>query len=158
MAELAQVTVRAGTPDDADALVALGRVVVPATYAKFSPIESRRLLETWWTDLAVAGSLRTYPHWVVEVDDALVGVANLGTRGDKQVLWKHYVHPHHWGVGLGDRLLDEVYAATADEPLWVPYAVGNTLAATYYEQRGFVEQHRETNPPYPDQVWMRRES
>jgi GNAT superfamily N-acetyltransferase len=158
MAEAAATaTIRAAREDDAHALVELGKVVVPATYAKISPAESRRTLETWWTELAIAGSLRTYRHWVAEDEHGeLVGIANLGTRGGKAVMWKLYVHPDHHGTGLGAALLGEVIAATAGQSLWLSYVAGNARASRFYAKHGFVEDHRESDPPYPDQVWMVR--
>ncbi len=92
-----------------------------------------------------------------DADGRLVGVSNLGRRDDRQVMWKLYVHPALQGSGLGRTLLERVVEANGVEPLWLSYVDGNTQAAGFYAAHGFAEQHREPDPPYPDQVWMRRE-
>lgn len=148
--------IRPGTTADAAALAELGRVVVPATYAPISEAEAARTLETWWSEESLAESLGRLPHWVAERDGALIGVANLGRRHDRAVMWKLYVHPDEQGGGLGRRLLEQVLEASAGEPLWLSYVDGNDRAAGFYAAHGFVEDHREPDPPYPDQVWMRR--
>jgi ribosomal protein S18 acetylase RimI-like enzyme len=151
-------SIRRGVPADAHALAELGQVVVPATYLPISRLESERTLRTWWSELTIAGSMKDYQHWVAETADGeLVGITNLGTRTGRNVMWKLYVHPHHQGEGLGSALLGEVVAATAGEPLWLSHVAGNDRAQRFYEHHGFVEQHRESDPPYPDQVWMRRD-
>lgn len=156
---LAPVTIRPGTVDDAAGLVELGRVVIPATYGPISPAEAERTLTTWWTEEALAESLGRIPHWVAEdVAGRVVGISNLGSRGDRRVLWKLYVHPDQQGTGLGRALLDRVVDETGAESLWLSYVDGNTHAAGFYVAQGFVEQEREPDPPYPDQVWMRRDA
>jgi ribosomal protein S18 acetylase RimI-like enzyme len=153
------VTIRPGTVEDAAALVELGRAVVPATYGPISEAEAARTLETWWSTEALAESLARLPHWVAEDPvERLVGVGNLGTRGDRRVMWKLYVHPDQQGSGLGRALLDRVIDENGAEPLWLSYVDGNTRAAGFYAAHGFVEQEREPDPPYPDQVWMRRDA
>jgi ribosomal protein S18 acetylase RimI-like enzyme len=150
--------IRPGTTGDAAALVQLGAVVVPATYGPISAAEATRTLETWWSEQALADSLSRIPHWVAEDPDGrVVGVANLGRRDDRAVMWKLYVHPDQQGSGHGRALLERVAEGAAGEPLWLSYADGNDRAAGFYAAHGFVEQHREADPPYPDQVWMRRD-
>jgi GNAT superfamily N-acetyltransferase len=139
-------------------LAELGRAVVPATYGPISEAEATRTLETWWSEEALADALDRLPHWVAATPDGrLVGVSNLGRSGDRAVMWKLYVHPDQHGTGLGRALLGKVVDANGDEPLWLSYVDGNVNAAGFYAAHGFVEQHHEPNPPYPDQVWMRRE-
>lgn len=151
-------TIRPGTTEDAAALAELGRAVVPATYGQISEAEAARTLETWWSEAALAESLERIPHWLaVDHDDRVVGVANLGTHDDRKVMWKLYVHPNQQGTGLGRALLDRVIDDNGAEPLWLSYVDGNEQAAGFYAAHGFVEQHRAADPPYPDQVWMRRD-
>jgi GNAT superfamily N-acetyltransferase len=152
------VTIRNGRAADAAALAELGRAVVPATYGPISAAEATRTLDTWWSERALAESLERLPHWFAEdAAGRLVGVSNLGSRGDRRVLWKLYVHPDQQGSGLGRLLLDRVVEANGADPLWLSYVDGNAHAAGFYAAHGFVEQHREPDPPYPDQVWMRRD-
>ena len=151
-------TIRAGRTEDAPAVAELGRAVVPATYGPISAAEATRTLETWWTEKALGGSLGALPHWVAEEPEGrIVGVANLGSRGDRRVMWKLYVHPDHQGTGLGRALLERVIEEVGDEPLWLSYVDGNEQAAGFYAAQGFVEQERVPDPPYPEQVWMRRD-
>lgn len=162
MAELPlDVTIRPGSPDDAPAVAAFGQVVTRATYAPIDPAAAEHVAETWWTTESVERSMARTRHWLaVGPDDDLLGVANLGRRDEKAVLWKLYVLPARHGTGLGRRLLEETSAtahADGDETLWLSYVVGNTHAAGFYVSQGFVETHREPDPPYPDQVWMRRD-
>jgi ribosomal protein S18 acetylase RimI-like enzyme len=157
MAELL-ATVRPARVDDAAALHELGLVVIPATYDDLDPAEARRTAEEWWSPGALASSLATIPHWVAETDDrGVVGVANLGSSEGRAVIWKLYVHPEHQGAGLGRALLAEVVAASVGKPLWLSYVAGNRRASSFYAAHGFVEEHRAPNPPFPDQVWMRRD-
>lgn len=158
MADAAIATIRPGSVDDAAALAELGRAVVPATYGPIDAAEAERTLTTWWSEEALAESLGRLPHWVAEDPTGrLVGVANLGTRDGRQVMWKLYVHPDQQGSGLGRALLDRVVDENGDQTLWLSYLDGNANAAGFYAAQGFVEQHREPAPPYPDQVWMRRD-
>ena len=155
---MAEVAVRAGRVADAAALADLGRVVVPATYGPISVPEAARTLETWWSEAALADSLGRLPHWVAEgAEGRLVGVANLGRREERAVMWKLYVHPDLQGAGLGRAPLERVLEANGNEPWWLSYVEGNVRAAGFYAAQGLVEQHREPDPPYPDQVWMRRD-
>ena len=151
-------TIRPGTVDDAAALAELGRAVVPATYGPIDAAEAERTLTTWWSEEALAESLGRLPHWVAEdAGGRLVGISNLGSRGDRQVMWKLYIHPEQQGTGLGRALLERVLEENDDQPLWLSYVDGNDNAAGFYAAHGFVVQEREPNPPYPDQVWMRRD-
>ncbi|WP_243059124.1 GNAT family N-acetyltransferase [Nocardioides sp. SR21] len=151
-------TIRPGTVADAASLAELGRAVIPATYGHLSEAEATHTLETWWSEEALAESLERIPHWVaVGPTDRVVGVSNLGTRDDRNVMWKLYIHPDQQGTGLGRALLDRVIEENGDQPLWLSYVEGNERAAGFYVAHGFVEQHRAPDPPYPDQVWMRRD-
>jgi GNAT superfamily N-acetyltransferase len=155
---MAELELRAGRPDDAAGLAALGQVVVPATYDPISPAVAARTLDTWWSEEAIAAQLARTQHWVAENGAGdLVGIANLGTHEGRRVVWKLYVHPDHQRSGLGRALLEAVGTAAGDEPLWLSYVDGNTRAAAFYRAQGFVEQYREPDPPYPDQVWMRKD-
>ena len=148
--------VRAGREADAAALAELGRAVVPATYGPISEAEAVRTLETWWSEDALAESLRRIPHWVAEdADGRLVGISNLGSRGERRVMWKLYVHPDHHGRGIGSRLLAEVEARVEGDELWLEVVDGNEQAFGFYRARGFEEQERTPDDgPWPDDVWM----
>ena len=76
--------------------------------------------------------------------------------GDREVMWKLYVHPDHQGLGLGSRLLAEVEAMVEGDELWLEVVDGNTAAVDFYTARGFVEVERVDNDPWPDDVWFRK--
>ena len=154
------VVLRPGTPADAPALRALGEAVVPATYGPLDAAYAEMMLRDWWSTEGLAASLGRMPHVVAEVDDGdgtVVGVANLGHRDGRTVMWKLYVHPDHHGAGIGSRLLAEVVALAGDEPLWLEHVDGNDAAAAFYARRGFVEVERVSQAPYPDDIWMVRQ-
>jgi ribosomal protein S18 acetylase RimI-like enzyme len=155
---MADVHVRPATRDDAAAIVSLGSVVVPATYAPLSPAYAEWCLERWWSAGSVEGALATIPHWVAEQDGEVVGVTNLGEMDGQPVMWKLYVHPGAHGRGLGTALLDAVLDA-ADGSMAVEYLHGNERAARFYRSRDFEEVRRTTIERFPDLkwVWMRKE-
>lgn len=151
--------VRRAGADDVEGVVALGRVVVPATYEPLAPDYARWCLERWWSPGEVAGALDRLPHWVATDERGrVVGVANLGQLEDARVMWKLYVHPEHHRAGVGSRLLAAVVHAAGDEPLVLERLSGNHRAAAFYAAHGFVETHRTVAETFPDLtwVWMRR--
>ncbi|MBF4162885.1 GNAT family N-acetyltransferase [Nocardioides acrostichi] len=167
MADPGLIELRRATTDDAAALVALGEVVVPATYGSISPAYAEWCAEQFWSLAAVEDQLERLPHWVAEVDGEIVGVANLGQRADadgqpEPVLWKLYVRPDHHRSGLGRSLLDAVLAHVREvrqAPLVLQYVAGNERAAAFYAASGFEEASRDSSATIPglEFVWMRRE-
>ena len=150
-------TLRPATAADLPALRALGEAVVPATYGPIDAAYGQYLLDRWWTEEAMATSVATIPHVVAERDGEVVGVANLGPFGERSVMFRLYVHPRAQGAGIGSALLGAVLELNGDEPLWLERIDGNDRAAAFYERHGFVEVGPQPNPPYRDQVWMRRD-
>ena len=151
------VVLRRGTPADAPALRALGEAVVPATYGPLDAAYAEMMLREWWSTDGLAASLGRMPHVVAEASGGeVVGVANLGHRDERTVMWKLYVHPGSQGAGIGSRLLAEVIALAGEEPLWLEHVDGNEAAAAFYARHGFEEVERVPQAPYPDDVWMVR--
>lgn len=146
------MNIRAASADDVPALVELGAAVVPATY---DAALAEHTLVNWWSAAALSDSVDRLPHWVAEDDDRVVGVANLGEHDGRPVMWKLYVHPEAQGRGVGSALLDEVLSQV-DGDLWLEVSASNHSAAAFYRAHGFEEVRRDPQPPYPDQVWMRR--
>ena len=157
------VTVRPGTLADVPAFCALGEAVVPPTYGPIDaayapPATGPEVFET---------SLARNAHLVAEVDGEVVALANLGrlsrsyrhfphVTGDREVMWKLYVHPDHHGHGIGSRLLAEVEAMVEGEELWLEVVDGNEQAFDFYRARGFEEVERVTDREWPDDVWMKK--
>ncbi|GAA4377980.1 GNAT family N-acetyltransferase [Nocardioides caricicola] len=148
--------VRAGTAADVAGLRTLGEVVIPATYDPIDPALSALILDEWWAVDRLADQVGRLPHVVAESDGEIVGMANLGRRGDREVMWKLYIHPEHQGSGLGARLLAATEHLVDGDELWLEHVAGNDQAAGFYARHGFTEVERVPNPPYPDDVWMRK--
>ena len=165
---MADVLVRPGTPDDIPALVALGRAVVPPTYGPIDATYAQKMLDEWWTPEVLATSLERNAHLVAEVGGEVVAMASFGrlsrshrdfphVTGDREVMWKLYVHPDHQGRGIGRRLLGEVEALVEGDELWLEVVDGNEQAFAFYRSHGFEEVERTPDrDPWPDDVWMRK--
>ncbi len=153
---LSSAVLRPGVHGDAAGLVALGRAVVPPTYGPVDADYPAFMLEHWWQHDRLAASLDAIPHVVADVDGQVVGVANLGRRDDREVMWKLYVHPDHQGRGLGGRLLAAVETLVDGDVLWLEHVDGNEPAGAFYRTRGFTEVERVPQPPFPDDIWMRK--
>ena len=168
MAEASLVTLRAGTLDDIPALVALGRAVVPPTYGPIDAAYAQRMIDEWWTPEVFTRSMQTNAHLVAEVDGEVVALATIGrlsrsyrdfphVSGDREVMWKLYVHPDHHGRGIGSRLLAEVESRVEGDELWLEVVDGNEQAFAFYRARGFeVRERTPDDGPWPDDVWMRK--
>ena len=154
---LPDLALRPGRVADAAGLRALGEAVVPATYGTLDAAYAAMMLDRWWATDRLAESLERLPHVVAESDGQLVGVANLGRRDDRWVMWKLYVHPDRQGRRLGTRLLAEIVDLVEGDALWLEHVDGNDAAAGFYRSHGFVEVERVPQPPYPDDVWMRKD-
>lgn len=166
MGEAAVVTLRAGTLDDIPALVALGRAVVPPTYGPIDAAYAQRMIDEWWTPAVFTRSMQTNAHLVAEVDGEVVALATIGrlsrsyrdfphVSGDREVMWKLYVHPDRHGRGIGSRLLAEVESRVEGDELWLEVVDGNERAFAFYRSRGFeVRERTPDDGPWPDDVWM----
>ena len=118
---MADVLVRPGTAADIPAFVALGRAVVPPTYGPIDAAYAQKMLDEWWTPEVFATSLQRNTHLVAERDGEVVALTSFGrlvqsyrdfphVTGEREVMWKLYVHPDHQGLGIGSRLLAEIEA------------------------------------------------
>lgn len=167
MAEVAAITLRPGTVDDIPGLRALGEAVVPVTYGPIDATYARRMLDEWWIPPVFATSLERNAHLVAECDGQVVAMATVGrlsrsyrdfphVTGDREVMWKLYVHPAHQGRGIGRLLLDAVEDLVEGDELWLEVVDGNEQAFGFYRAHGFEEVERVTGEPWPDDVWMRK--
>ncbi|GAA1451509.1 GNAT family N-acetyltransferase [Mycobacterium cookii] len=166
------VRLRPGTIADIPAFRALGEAVVPVTYGPIDAAYAQRMLDEWWIPEIFEKSLERNTHLVAERDGEVVALANLGrlsrsyrafphvtdphVTGDREVMWKLYVHPDHQGLGIGSRLLAEVEALVEGDELWLEVVDGNDQAYDFYLSRGFVEVERVSDGRWPDDVWLRK--
>lgn len=172
MAELRERAVdtvlRPGTAADIPALRALGEAVVPATYGPIDAAYARLMLEQWWTPERFADTLPRVRMLLAERDGQVVAMTSFGrlsashrdfphVTGDREVMWKLYVHPDHQGLGIGRRLLAEVEAMVEGEELWLEVVDGNHRAFAFYRAHGFEEVERVSDREWPDDVWLRKE-
>ena len=167
MAEVVSVALRPADLADIPALRALGEAVVPPTYGPIDAAYAQRMLDEWWTPEVFAASLARNAHVVAELDGRVVAMANIGrlrasyrdfphVTGDREVMWKLYVHPDHQGHGIGRRLLGEIESLVEGDELWLEVVDGNEQAFAFYEAHGFEVAERVAGEPWPDDVWMRK--
>lgn len=168
MADPDLVVLRPGTVDDIPGLRALGEAVVPATYGPIDEAYAQKMLDEWWTPEVFAMSLQRNAHVVAERDGQVVALANLGrltasyrdfpdVSGEREVMWKLYVHPDHQGLGIGRRLLEEIEQLVDGEELWLEVVDGNDRAVGFYEAHGFTEVERAPGSAWPDDIWFRKQ-
>ena len=165
------ITLRGATAHDIPAFVALGRAVVPPTYGPIDAAYAQRMIDEWWTPEVFTRSMQTNAHLVAEVSGErgaeVVALATLGrlsrsyrdfphVTGDREVMWKLYVHPDHHGRGIGSRLLAEVESMVEGDELWLEVVDGNERAFAFYRAHGFAEVERVTDREWPDDVWLRK--
>ncbi|GAA1935544.1 GNAT family N-acetyltransferase [Nocardioides hwasunensis] len=160
-------TIRPGTVDDIPAFRDLGEAVVPPTYEPIDAAYAQRMLDEWWVPEVFEKSLARNAHLVAEQDGEVVALANLGrlsqsyrdfpyVSGDREVMWKLYVHPDHQGRGLGRRLLAEIEAMVEGDELWLEVVEGNEQAYDFYRAHGFTEVERIDGDEWPADIWMRK--
>lgn len=159
---------RPGTVADIPGFRALGEAVVPPTYGPIDPAYAQRMLDEWWVPEVFEKSLARNTHLVADVGGEVVALANLGrvsqsyrdfphVTGEREVMWKLYVHPDHQGRGIGRRLLTGIEALVEGDELWLEIVDGNEQARGFYLAHGFSEVERVDGGPWPDDVWMRKE-
>ena len=160
-------TIRRAVPDDLEAVVAVGRLTWPATYAAIAGDDYVAMgLAKWWTPEETRPLVDSGRTFVAEVgsDDEppqIVGIASTGLLGKEIVLYRLYVLPDHHGQGLGSRLLAAVLediGRGSHTRLWLSYLEGNESAERFYAKHGFTEQRRESRGPgIPDSIWLMRD-
>ncbi|MGH3499621.1 MAG: GNAT family N-acetyltransferase [Nocardioidaceae bacterium] len=153
--------VRRATDDDVGEIQQLGRRTLDASYAPLlGQVCADHQYDIWWTRDALQRSLRRSVNLVATAGEGtIVGVATLGERDGKPVLWKLYVLPEYHGLGVGTRLIAaaEAHAPAGAVALRLEYVDGNEPAAGFYRAKGFREVAREPDPDgWPDEIWMER--
>jgi len=128
------VLIRAGTPADAEAAARVHVASWAAASAFEGPSLERRL------DLH-----RRFPaSFVAEIDGEVVGFVGVGASNDPDAegeLHTIYVHPGHWGTGVGRELIEAGESRLRElgygrVVLWVE--AGNERAQRFYEAAGWA--------------------
>jgi GNAT superfamily N-acetyltransferase len=134
------VSVRPATRDDAEAMARVHWLSSNTAYGRNDPFE-RRLAAS----RALFDEARVRP-FVAEEDGEILGVLTVG--GDE--LYAIYVHPDHWGAGVGQALLERAHeelARTCDEAT-LTCLVGNGRARRFYERNGWLVGEKLTEPHF----------
>lgn len=150
-------TLRAGRPDDAEALAALGRETFVSTFVDgFQipyPADDLAAYLAGAFDVDKTRDALLDPRqawWVVERDGELLAFANTGpntlphpkARASHAELRRLYVAKRVQGTGLGTRLLEQALpwmSAHTDGPLWIGVWSGNFKAQKLYAAYGFTK-------------------
>ena len=98
---------------------------------------------------------------IAEMDETVVGVAQVDRTGADPVIYKLYVHPDCRGRGIGPLMISAIIdQLPADaERLRVEQLAANTRAGQFYQREGFVIDHIEPgvgDDPGMSQVWYSR--
>ena len=96
--------IRPGTPEDAEAVARVNVETWQAAYAHALPSEQLQALSVGER----AGQWRSRPPLVAEVAGTIVGFVSVGVARDNDAdgeLYAIYVHPDHWGEGIGQALI-----------------------------------------------------
>jgi len=132
--------IRPGTAADAEGVARVHVETWQAAYAHALPSEQ---LEALSLKEAVERHRRWPPELVAEQDGEIVGFVSVGASRDPGTdgeLFAIYVHPEHWGTGVGRALLDagegELRRLGHNEAiLWV--LEDNPRARRFYEIAGW---------------------
>jgi len=97
--------IRPGTPEDAEGVARVQVETWQAAYAHALPSEQLQALSV---EEAVERWQRWPPTFVAEPDGEVVGFVSVGKSRDPGTdgeLFAIYVHPEHWGTGVGRALI-----------------------------------------------------
>jgi len=133
--------VRLGTADDAEGVARVQVETWQAAYAHALPAEQLQALSM---EAAVERHRRWPPTFVAEVGGRIVGFVSVGKSRDPDTdgeLFAIYVHPEHWGAGIGRELIEAGEEELRrlghrDAVLWV--LDDNPRARRFYEIAGWA--------------------
>ena len=138
-------TIRAATPEDAEAVLSVARESWHAAYDDIlgeDVVEA--VLEDWYQLGDLRASIGDSTFVVAEHDGTVVGFAHAGLNPDEgdgtYQLYRIYVRPDLWGRAIGGRLLDRVadaVRAAGGDGLRLGVLADNDVGVSFYESRGF---------------------
>lgn len=148
-------TTRPATIDDAPGIAAAHmrgwqvayKGIVPDAFLDAMVLADR--VERWRENLKATelpNGLPAPSDYVAEVDDQVVGFANVGVfrkEADNPragELWAMYVHPDHWGTGAGYALMQatmDQFTRDAIETAYLWVLEDNAQARRFYERQGW---------------------
>src|SRR4051812_33427525 len=125
----AAVIVRPARDDDVEAAARVHWLASNTAYGRADDYE-RRLRSTG--DAFAHDDVRTF---LAEASGAILGLASVGP----DELYALYVHPDHWGTGVGQALIDQAHSALAEtcDEARLTVLVGNARARRFYERNGW---------------------
>jgi len=132
--------IRPGTPDDAEGVARVQVETWQAAYANALPSEQLQALSV---EDAVRRHRTGPPALVAERGEEILGFVDVGSSRDPGTdgeLFAIYVHPEHWGTGVGRALIEAGEAELRklgheDAILWV--LDDNPRARRFYELAGW---------------------
>ncbi|MFN7510026.1 MAG: GNAT family acetyltransferase [Betaproteobacteria bacterium] len=128
--------IRGATPQDAEAIVALWRVVFPEYADPARPQRDPRASVD--RKLALGDGL----FWLGRIDGAVIGTAMAGYDGHRGWLYSVGVHPRWRGRGCGRDLVAHALAALSAQgcpKVNLQVLAGNAVALAFWRACGFVQ-------------------
>jgi len=140
------VLVRKTAADDAPAIQRVARASWHAAYDDIMGAGAvEKTVDSWFAPENVVADVNRdeRPFFIAERDGTVVGFV-IGIPDEERVsgfhLYRIYVHPDHWGAGVGTRLLDRFEAELRRQNvtrLRLSVIGPNENAIGFYESRGF---------------------
>lgn len=143
--------VRDARPEDAPAIASVARASWHAAYDDLLGADVvDRTIDEWYGHKSLRDQVGTGAFLVAVADGEVVGFGQGGPDEDGDAyLPRLYVHPDHWGAGVGTRLLGTIAGrllADGHERIALEVFAENDVGRTFYEGHGFevVERTTET--------------
>lgn len=138
-------TVREAVPTDAEEIQRVARRAWHDVYAsRIGKDAVEEVIDEWYDPQLLREAIETEQRPLfVAVCDEVVGFAQGGPSEEgpaDAVVSRIYVHPAHWGDGIGTVLLDNLFDALrvdGHDSVWVPVWAENDVGRSFYDTRGF---------------------
>lgn len=133
-------TVRDARHDDEPAICEFGKVQIPLHYESLiGAVAASNQVKNWWNEAQIRQSIQAGKIVVAEDEGCIVGVAEGGFDGAKQVIYKLYIHRNYRGRGLGPKLLGALINKLpgGTSGVYIEHFAANERAGAFYEREGF---------------------